>query len=152
MTADIKEWCCLGRGKSLIRVWFEKDVYMPGETAKIIGEFDNTNCTKPIENIMCDLVNRVTFKSDSGKTFFREKAVTRVTIPGVGAGQSALASNNTSKYQELPLISNTGVPLLPTASGTIVSSRHFMKVTSTIDGCCMCCGDVPSVEIPVSIV
>lgn len=81
-----------------MKIWFEKDVYMPGETAKIIGEFNNSECDMPIQNIECELINRITFRSDNGKIYERVKNVTKINIPGIGAKETALASEGKAKY------------------------------------------------------
>ena len=40
----MSEWCCLDRGSSKIKTYFEKSTYVMGETAQIYCEIDNSAC------------------------------------------------------------------------------------------------------------
>jgi|ETNmetMinimDraft_14_1059893.scaffolds.fasta_scaffold157777_1 hypothetical protein len=42
MTAQVKTWCCIGKGTSSIKCRFEANAYAPGETANIMTEIDNS--------------------------------------------------------------------------------------------------------------
>lgn len=42
MIKDVKICCCFSKGESKIKSYFEYNSYMPGETANIITEVDNS--------------------------------------------------------------------------------------------------------------
>jgi len=39
---NAKTWCCISQGTSHIKVFFERNSYLPGETAQIVAEVDNS--------------------------------------------------------------------------------------------------------------
>ncbi len=44
MTAEVVNCCCMSKGFSNIFTSFEKNAYVPGETANMITEIDNSRC------------------------------------------------------------------------------------------------------------
>jgi len=59
MTQNMKTWCCIDKGKSSIKTYFEKNVYTLGEVANMCSEIDNSNCLLNINNISAELVNKI---------------------------------------------------------------------------------------------
>jgi hypothetical protein len=57
---EIKECCCIDKGKADMKVNFEKNAYTPYETAKCFVEVNNTECKIPIENVTFKLKRAVT--------------------------------------------------------------------------------------------
>lgn len=56
MKKKTTEWCCLDRGDSSIKCYFENNSYLPGETANVVTEIDNSACDLGIKSIQGELV------------------------------------------------------------------------------------------------
>lgn len=63
MVAHVKSCCCINKGVSKIRCYFEKNAYMPGEEAKIYCVLDNTESLADITRVTVKLVNQITYTS-----------------------------------------------------------------------------------------
>ena len=63
MTTNMRTWCCIQQGDSSIRTYFEKNVYVVGETANICSEIDNSKCNLNIKSIDTSLINTLILKA-----------------------------------------------------------------------------------------
>lgn len=58
---------------------------MPGATAKVITEIDNSNCNLDVTKINAELNKYVNLKANSGHTKQIHKVVTKTEFPGLPA-------------------------------------------------------------------
>lgn len=55
-TDHITAWCCIDKGKSKLKVYFEKDVYEPGEEAAVKYFVDNSECKVDLTGVNFALI------------------------------------------------------------------------------------------------
>ena len=85
---EIKDFCCIDKGKADMKVNFEKNAYTPYETAKCFVEVNNTECKIPIENVTFKLKRAVTAIAKGHNLQLEDLTLATQTFPGVGAGES----------------------------------------------------------------
>ena len=65
--ANIVECCCCNQGISKVKCYFEKNAFAIGEQAKITCEIDNRNCKSNVNRIEARLINKLSYKDNSGQ-------------------------------------------------------------------------------------
>lgn len=63
MVKNTKEWCCIDRGQSQIKCFFENNSYLPGEQANVVTEIDNSKCQMGISSINADFIKKIRLES-----------------------------------------------------------------------------------------
>ncbi|KAL4437943.1 hypothetical protein ABPG74_001114 [Tetrahymena malaccensis] len=142
-------WCCIGQGQSHIKCHFERNSYMPGETARMLSDIDNSQCDLAITNLQCSLNKRLRLTSNSGREYLITKQVCRRDFQGVGAHQTATDSNRRSC--EVNLVGTNGTVIQPSTRGRLVNCEYNLNILANLEGC-ICCSDKPEVTVPISIV
>ncbi|KRX08116.1 Immunoglobulin E-set [Pseudocohnilembus persalinus] len=147
MIKDTKTWCCISQGESKIKSYFEYNSYMPGETANIITEIDNSQCKLNIENVVGELIKVVKLQAKS-HNFRKELSVSSTKFGKIDAGETKLGEK--ALRTPVTLISS-GKPIQPSTNGSLVQCNYYLRVSSDMEGV-TCCAEDPNVRIPIQIV
>lgn len=132
--AEINTCCCCSQGSSRITSYFEKNTYVPKETAYMITEVDNSKSKVPIKSITGSLEKRVKLQAGPYEDFVH-KTVNSINIGGIFAGQSLTGQH--ARRIELLLKDTDQHPLVPTCGGTLIDNSYYLDNTIHLDvGCC----------------
>ncbi|CAD8048118.1 unnamed protein product [Paramecium sonneborni] len=150
MEVNVATWCCIAQGTSSIKCVFDKNHYLPGDTAYLLVDLDNSECKLDINRIDASLINYLTLRDKNG----REKLITRTIvsqqIQGIKAGIKAV-ENDRKQIQLILLNKSYPEGIRPSSNGQIVKSVYRLKVQAVLDGC-VCCNLHPAVDVPIEIV
>ena len=165
--------CCRFKGCPKLSANFDKNIYMPGETAQVTVKFDNSQCKLDCINITFNLTQILNVTGETGliiKTTRKETyshTIVRETIPGIGAGkildeQTINVTLPAVEVKDLKWFKrNGGVPkalgdnsntiqsLSSGTEGKLIKSEFFLEVIATLD--VTGCGDHPKISMPVEI-
>jgi len=86
-TSNIYVCCCLNRGSVTMKCSFDKNAYVPGETAQVLCNVHNES-TSEITAIKTSLMRRVRFKAKGGHHFQTTETVAQARYGGVAAAES----------------------------------------------------------------
>ena len=155
MNQDVTHCCCFGKGRAKITSYFEKNEYIPGETAFLITEADNSNSTAAINHIKGEFRQVIRLKAG-----FYEHTVSNslceLSASGIPAGQQKIGPS--AIRLEVPLInakhrpSNTNDSNIvqPTSRGKLITNEYYLVNTLEMDAC-ICCGDHPNCKLQLNI-
>jgi len=147
----MKSWCCCSKGFVNMKCYFEKNAYMPGETATVICDIDNSQGRIAITNMIGRLTySLITSNESDSKTF--TKTNSELILPGVAIGETKTGANQL-KFT-LPIITEKNVDgeEIATTNGHFVKCVYMLQVYAPIDSCCCsCCSTEPMMEIPVNV-
>eukprot|EP00825_Cyclidium_porcatum_P001317 TRINITY_DN1059_c0_g1_i1.p1 TRINITY_DN1059_c0_g1~~TRINITY_DN1059_c0_g1_i1.p1 ORF type:complete len:386 (+),score=55.04 TRINITY_DN1059_c0_g1_i1:442-1599(+) len=150
MQVHAKTWCCIDQGLSSIKCYFDNSWYMPGDTAQVITEIDNSKCKLAVKKIDSDLVKYLKLTANSGHTKDIRRVVCRTQFPGLPAFTSSIGDQK--RQTPIPLVSEIqNQPLQPSANGQFVNCQYTLKVTGVLEGC-TCCNKDPNAEVPIQLV
>ncbi|EAS01748.1 arrestin (macronuclear) [Tetrahymena thermophila SB210] len=144
-----KTWCCISQGQSQIKCHFERNSYMPGETAHMLVDIDNSQCNLQIKNLKCSLNKRLKLTSNSGKSRTIKKEICSRDFEGLAAHQTATQNNR--RNCEINLIRNKDKVIQPSTTGKLVSCEYNLNISTNFNGC-ICCSDEPEVTVPITII
>ncbi|CAD8136300.1 unnamed protein product [Paramecium pentaurelia] len=150
MEVKASTWCCIDQGTSYIKCVFDKNHYLPGDTAYLWADLDNSNCKLDVKRIDARLINYLTLRDKTG----REKVITRTIvsqqIQGIGAGVKAV-ENDRKQIQLILHNKNSQDGIRPSSNGQLVRSVYRLQVQALLSGC-TCCNKHPTVDVPIEIV
>lgn len=147
-TVNVTTWCCINQGSSRLRCFFDKNAYVPGETAKIISEMDNSNCKLSINFLRTSLVRTIRLRSNTGQEKVMTDRIVSLNVLGLGPGE--VATGEKTRYTDLPLIDMSKNNIQPSTTGTNVKCEYALEVAADMDGC-TCCSDIPRIFIPITL-
>lgn len=101
MEVNAKVCCCLARGTSHIKCVFDKNNYLPGDTAYLWVDLDNSNCDLDIKRVQAVLTNNVELRSKCGRTKVISRTVSQQTIDGIPSRTTAIESNRKTMQVQL---------------------------------------------------
>jgi len=165
---NIKSCCCCSKGRLNIKTHFEKNAYAPGETARMITEIDNSQCSSAISSLKFQLVQNIHLQAHAH----------RKTIPTVicsdGLGRVAGGAQKEVKESSIKLppgqegkvieyqINDQGEvdenddesalvsKITPSVNGYLVKSNFVLKLKTEIDAC-ICCDVSPEALLPIQV-
>ena len=68
MRSKLTTWCCIDKGESYIKSYFEKQNYYPNENARLMVEMDNSMSKLKIKKLDVELHSKVILTSGCGYT------------------------------------------------------------------------------------
>lgn len=142
----MKSCCCINKGVSKIKCYFEKNGYIPGEEAKIFCELDNRGCQANVNNVTIKLINDINYTSKDNYHKTMKDVILASSFPGLPAGGEQ-QSEKTVRIQG----HGEHAYIQPTARGERVRSVYYLKVEAELDASCTCCSELPIVEQSVVI-
>src|SRR3990167_2773431 len=136
---NVQSCCCVDKGTTHMTTYFEKNDYVPGETAFMICEVDNSACSAPVLHIKGHFKQRIKILA---KRY--QNTVTlqhqQVIFPGVPAGKTKIGQD--ACRIALNLRTATGANVQPTCRGKLVSSEYSLHSNTQMDAC-LCCEKHP---------
>lgn len=143
--------CCIPKGETTFKVKFEKNTYIIGETAKMMCEVDNSNCSSNVNDIEASLIHRTELKDKNGQRFVFSKTLISKKFGGVAAGEKAIDKD--CRHEQLKLenkMKSKKKVINPSTDGKFVKSEYFLEVECNMDATCNgCCNKVPKVKTSV---
>lgn len=144
---DVTSCCCIGKGKTKIVTYFEKNDYVPGEIAYMVTEVDNSNCKADISEVrgIFSQTMRITARGYSETIMLNHQTV---TLKGIKAKECILGEK--AERLQVPLRTNSGSMVQPTCRGRLVVNEYMLCNKLKIDAV-MCCDKNPACEIVINV-
>lgn len=155
ITAKTMCCCCVPKGETEFKVYFQKSAYFLGDTCNLVCEIDNTKCSAPCTGVTARLLHTVTYESKQGRKTASTTTVCSKEFKGIDAEKAATGDDarmesfdietKRSKKKNKALVNCSSY-------GNSVTSEYTIQVACTMDACCNgCCNAIPQVAIPVHI-
>eukprot|EP00824_Muranothrix_gubernata_P023442 TRINITY_DN627_c0_g2_i1.p1 TRINITY_DN627_c0_g2~~TRINITY_DN627_c0_g2_i1.p1 ORF type:complete len:442 (-),score=33.34 TRINITY_DN627_c0_g2_i1:36-1220(-) len=146
--------CCVGKGSSRLEGWFERDAYIPGESANAMIAADNSQGELDISSFSIKLFQKINFRTGHGPVKALERIVAMQDYPGVPAGQKTTESlslqlrdmNPGNVKYEFNEFQGT---LQPTVYGSLVECSYSLLIHPYFSGTCTCCSGRPLLHVPL---
>jgi Arrestin (or S-antigen), N-terminal domain len=148
LTQNVTSCCCFGKGSSKITTYFEKSDYIPGETAYLITEADNTQCTVKVEKISARFRQNLTLQAQ-GFTHRINHDLNVLDTPGIGPGEKKDAQNAIRLAVPLVASNNRGI-IQPTSRGKLIVNEYELANYLHMDAC-ICCSDHPNCVLNLNV-
>jgi hypothetical protein len=144
--AHITTWCCCDQGEVILKAYFAKNAYVPGETAEFVVEINNTNSKLDVGGISGVLVRTLRLRGDGGRTNVSGGSVSSSVVnQRVPSGQALLGEQ--SLRMTLPIADRCGeLQHTTTVRGRCIECVYSIVVHASVVGSCMCCGETPTVS------
>ena len=166
LNKEVTTCCCFGQGKVSMKTYFEKDAYVPGETARVVSEIDNSQCKLKITNINFALNQHITLRAGNHAKSFSYN-LRNMSLGNVEPGQAFVGADRKEASLQLPpsiegsarsfkgenTVTNYVVDptngISPSTKGNLVQSNFNLIVSCGMDGCI--CDAMPATSIPITI-
>ena len=120
----IKSCCCINKGETVLKTYFEKNDYVPGEMAFMICEVDNSKCTADVEYISGKFIQQIRIHAGSyHDTLKFDHQVMKLN--GILRGQKREGEN--SCRLQVPLRDNRQKEVQPTCRGKLVTNEYSLS-------------------------
>jgi Arrestin (or S-antigen), N-terminal domain len=135
----IKSCCCINKGEAVLKTYFEKSEYVPGEMAYMICEVDNSKCKADVEYISGKFIQHIRIHAGSYHDLLKfEHQVMKVN--GIKQGEKREGEN--ACRLQVPLRDNRQQAVQPTCRGKLVVNEYSLSNKIKMDAC-ICCDDHP---------
>ena len=145
-TARMSTWCCLGQGEANIKAETDKLTYVIGETAATVMTAVNQGSELACTGFRASLIRTIVMRDDLNRTRVDSSVVSTADLP-----HPIPAHHPTPVTQSLVLPITSDGYQTNTVQGQLIQCKYEIKCETLVDGCCMCCGDIPAVEKHVVI-
>lgn len=143
--ARLSTWCCLSKGAVKVSVDFDKNMFIPGETATITIDVNNEDSQLAGSGLIATLTRVIRLRDDSDRAHTITTQVNKVTLgEAIAPGKSQMAV--TKKTLQLTIPKDEMTENAGSVDGKIIDCEYFLAGEVDMDGCCMCCGDAPKVS------
>ena len=144
--------CCFNQGRFKLSTFFEKDHYVPGESAYCVVEAENHSKAK------CNHINgmfeqEIKISSSEGSKNNRD-VLYSVKARGLHPGEVLIGSD--SQKLEIP-IKGTEIHSGKDAGthntsthGKLIKCEYFLTIKAMMNAC-ICCGEHPNTKIPINL-
>jgi len=126
--ANVKVCCCIDKGHIQMVASFDKNCYMPGETAFMMVAVDNQSDVD-VRSMHCKLKRKLNLRA-YGHQFQRTEVLQDLQHPGVPT-RMVLTGDNSIRM-ELPLTDRQWGMIQPGARGNLVTCDYWLEVESDI--------------------
>jgi len=157
LNQHVKSCCCIDKGHAKIISYFEKAEYVPGETAYLVSEVDNTKSKAKINSI--DGIFRQKLRLQArGFVYPLQIDLNKLSLPGIEPGQARLGEQalrlalhlvSNSKQQTFNTRTNTST-IQPTCRGKLIQNEYFIVNRLHMDAC-VCCGEHPNCTMQLNV-
>lgn len=145
-------FCCISKGVTAIKCTADKDAYMPGETAKLTIEIDNSQCKLAVIKIKCDLRQKTFLSAGTYGRMFESGLVTNRVEKRIESGQKLDGADSLHVELTLPmekLDETTSGGITPSSNGTAVKIKYSIDLILFLNGCI--CGQNPTTTMDVQV-
>lgn len=139
----------ISKGRLNLTSRFERAEYLPGESAIMLTDVDNSKCSAQINSITSVLTQHLTLQA-KGITKTVVNTIGKFSEGGVNPGEERVDSN--ALKMSIPLVQSdkSKGPLQPTCSGRLVNNEY--RLVSTIHlNACLCCQSMPTTRISLTM-
>ena len=143
ITKNVKDCCCIDKGKVSIKSYFERGDYQSGETAAIIAEVDNSDGKNDIVSINGVFIQYLTITAGKFSKTIKNQ-LNKVSVTGIKAGEKDVGEK--ARRMQLALTGKGGSYVQPTSSGNLIKNRYNLETTTQLDGN-QCCDKAPTASI-----
>jgi hypothetical protein len=148
--ANISTWCCLGKGTVAVSADFDKNQYVPGETATITIDVNNEESQLIGTGLSATLTRVIRMRDNSGRQHIITSKVCHVALKEeIASGKSPAAA--TKRTLQLPIPRDETMEGAGTVASQLVDCEYFLAGEVVMDGNCMCCGDSPKVSKAMTV-
>jgi len=145
-SARICTWCCLGKGEVQLSVRVNKSAYVPGETAYVEVDVDNSRSRLDLHGIKASLSRTIRLRANNGATNICKGKISR----GYSGQLVAAGQGSTTLHLSLS-IPHDSTQNTTSLQGEHIECQYTLSVKAAMDGLCMWCGRAPSVSRQVTI-
>lgn len=145
-SARICTWCCLGKGEVQLDVRVDKSAYVPGATAYVEVDVDNSRSRLDLLGIKAGLSRTIRLRANDGSTHINRRKISR----GFSGQVVAAGQGSTTLHLSLA-IPHESTQNLTSLRGQHIECQYTFSVRATLDGLCMWCGRPPSMSREVTI-
>ena len=150
--AHLSTWCCLNKGKCFIHVKHHQDVYTPNQIATFTTKLDNSQSKLDILSLSSRLYYSLRLKDKNNRTHYVTGTLLNSSLPiKVPAGDALMATREIDMHLDLPTVKQQ-LENMYTTKGNLIECIYNIEVGAQMDGCCMCCGEYPSINTLMMIV
>jgi hypothetical protein len=157
MNQEVTHCCCVAKGRAKITSYFEKNEYVPGETAFLITEADNMHSQAAINHIKGEFRQVVRLKAGAFEHSV-SNSLCELKTPGIQPGEQRIGPN--AIRLEVPLINKNpnqwdknqskNNVVQPTSRGKLINNEYYLVNTLEMDAC-ICCGEHPNCKLQLNI-
>ena len=149
---EVVSWCCCNQGKFKMTAYFEKDSYMPGESAYLVLEAENNSKVK-CKTINGNFIQDINIHGWGGGSGDKRNLRT-VKIPGMEPGEAWVGGN--AKRIEIAL---TGTTIKQgedagtnntTVHGKLIQCNYYISAQTEMEAC-ICCDEHPTSKIYIDL-
>ncbi|CAK83389.1 unnamed protein product (macronuclear) [Paramecium tetraurelia] len=146
-TTNLTECCCNNKGSSRLKSFCDKNHYLPGDTAQLTIEVDNSNCYLNIDYFEIELHQVLILKANYSTTKLARKILTQ-RIPGIQARSKNVGSESRNVSITLLNQIRPQIELTPTTNGKLVNQQYYLRVNPKFEGC-ICCSQKPVITFQI---
>lgn len=121
----VTQCCCIDKGTAQLRATFDKNAYVPGETARVVCEVDNQSSLR-LRHIRSKLKRRLTLHDNSGRRHQMVDTLAQGTYEGVDPFTAC--TGDEARFVPLLLANNTREPVQPQTHGRLVTCDYWVEV------------------------
>lgn len=146
--ANISTWCCLAKGTVSVSADFDKNSYVPGDTATVAVSVNNEESQLAATGLSATLTRVIRMRDNGGRQHIITSKVSQVVHrETIAAGQLAA----TKHTLQLPIPRDETMEGAGTVASELVDCEYFLAGEVDMEGNCMCCGDSPMVSKAMTI-
>lgn len=143
--ARISTWCCLSKGSVKVSADFDKNMFVPGDTATISIDVNNEESQLAGTELHATLTRVVRLRDQNGRQHVITNSVNKVSLrEAIAPGKGLMSS--TKRTLQLAIPRDETMESAGTVAGRLIECEYFLSGEVEMDGCCMCCGDTPRVS------
>lgn len=169
----IKTWGCCDQGHSELKALFEKNIYMPTETARATVSVDNHDCKLDCSEVKMNVCLEIRMNIGHHHHVHEEDLKgAKDSHKGPHAGEKewhkelaidlskikydAVVDKKSKDGSRVPLSIEDQFMMTQLQPACRMSkhfhARYFVEITTKFDGCVCCCNETPDAKVPMTIV
>ena len=151
VVANLSTWCCLNKGTCKIHVDHASDGYTPSQTATLTVQVDNSLSKLNVTEILCRLIMTIRIKNNDERVHFLSSTVLQESIKReIPPGDPILSKTDVDLSLNLAKVKEE-LDKRYTTNGQLIECTYHIEAGVDVDGTLMCCGNTPTVSIPILI-
>jgi len=123
--SKVTQCCCIDKGTASLRATFDKNAYVPGETARVVCEVDNQSSLR-LRHVRSKLKRRLTLHDNAGRRHQMVDTLAQGSYDGVDPFTSCMGE--AARFVPLLLANNTREPVQPQTHGRLVTCDYWVEV------------------------
>lgn len=155
LESNFTSFFCFPSGPFHIKCFFEQCAFVTGQEGKFCCEIDNSQNSKSIRSIHCELKNKISLRSDEGNIKEIETIVHHFDIDGVAGCQKAEGNQRREKNIKFSKYfgeenKEAEIDIQESVNGQMISSKYVMEMTVNAFNF-LSCKKIPKIMFPITI-